>query len=132
MFESLQADQRQRWQRGDRLRVQSYVERYPNLATDIPNLMKLIGSEMALREAAGEAPNLDEYLSLFPQCAEELTKRNTGLHDVSLETVTFGTQPTDPSNRTVGRTARTRRNWVGEEWESFIALNSFRRIASWL
>ncbi|MEI7459813.1 MAG: protein kinase [Pirellula sp.] len=86
MFESLQQDQRECWQRGDRVTVQSYIAMYPALASDELALTDLVCSEVALRQAHGESPSLDDYVN-YPQCAEALRKQFTRIQNVSWETV---------------------------------------------
>ena len=86
MFESLQQDQRERWQRGDCVTVQSYLAMYPALASDALALTDLVCSEIALRQARGESPSLDDYVN-YPQCAEALCKQFTRIQNVSWETV---------------------------------------------
>jgi len=86
MFESLQQDQRERWQRGDCVTVQSYLAMYPALASDDLALTDLVCSEIALRQARGESPSLDDYVN-YPQCAEALCKQFTRIQNVSWETV---------------------------------------------
>jgi eukaryotic-like serine/threonine-protein kinase len=65
-------DQRRRWRLGQRALVESYVERQPALRDDAERLLDLIYQEVLLREQAGEAPRLDEYLGRFPQLASQL------------------------------------------------------------
>jgi hypothetical protein len=87
MFQTLQADQRQRWQEGDRIRVADYLVKYPSLASDISTLTNLLASEIAIRKAYGEIPSLDEYLNSFPQCASELRKQFASPSGTSLRGV---------------------------------------------
>src|SRR6516165_2430956 len=58
----LQDDQRRRWQRGERITVQAYLEEAPSLR-DYPDLVfELVCGEVRLREERGERPRLAEYL----------------------------------------------------------------------
>jgi serine/threonine-protein kinase len=68
----LQADQRQRWQRGDRVLVEAYLDRYPVLREEPEHLLDLIYNEMVLREDAGATPQYAEYRERFPHLDEEL------------------------------------------------------------
>src|SRR6516164_7795718 len=62
----LQSDQRHRWQRGERVLVQSYLEQTPSLR-DYPELVfELVCSEVLLREERGEKPRPVDYLELLP------------------------------------------------------------------
>jgi hypothetical protein len=71
----LQADQRERWQRGDRASVETYLEERPALQSDPDGLLDLIYHEMLLREESGETPRLPEYLERFPRFEAELRRR---------------------------------------------------------
>jgi tetratricopeptide (TPR) repeat protein len=66
----LRDDLRARWQRGERVAVEAYLERHPGLPADA--LLDLIYQEVVLLQEAGEAPQLEEYLSRFPQFATQL------------------------------------------------------------
>jgi hypothetical protein len=65
LSEVLRQDQRERWLRGERVLVESYVERHPELSSDTPALLDLIESEISLREEVGESPQPEEYLARF-------------------------------------------------------------------
>src|SRR5258708_989645 len=66
-------DQRQRWQRGERPRVEDYLNKFP-LLRDAPDLFELIYEEFLLREQLGEQPAVEEYAGRFPGHAEQLRK----------------------------------------------------------
>jgi serine/threonine protein kinase len=66
------ADQRRRWQRGDRRRVEAYAAEHPGHAHDAEFLLALIDGELLLRERDGEAPSLGEYCGRFPELAGRL------------------------------------------------------------
>jgi tetratricopeptide (TPR) repeat protein len=70
--ERLLAEQRQRWQRGDRLPVEAYLEQQPALRDDAEAVLHLVFNEVVLREQGGEAPRLEEYQRRFPRLANEL------------------------------------------------------------
>src|SRR6516165_2693984 len=62
----LQSDQRRRWQRGERVLVQAYLEEAPWLR-DYPELVfELVCAEVLLREERGEKPRPVDYLELLP------------------------------------------------------------------
>src|SRR5436190_181388 len=69
---SLRADQRERWQRGERVPVEAYLEREGALRADPEGVLDLIYNEVVLREEAGDMPQLGEYLARFPQFPSEL------------------------------------------------------------
>jgi tetratricopeptide (TPR) repeat protein len=68
----LRLDQRRRWQAGQRLAVEAYLEQEPEIKTDPEAVLELIYNEIVLREEAGTAPRLEEYLERFPEHAAEL------------------------------------------------------------
>jgi WD40 repeat protein/serine/threonine protein kinase len=68
----LRADQRERWQRGQRFLVESYLERQPPLANDTEAVLDLIYNEVILRQELGEPLQLEEYQKRFPQLAGQL------------------------------------------------------------
>jgi serine/threonine-protein kinase len=69
----LRADQLQRWQRGQRVPVEAYLEDVPALRDDPELAIDLVFSEFVLRrDVLREAPCLDEYLRRFPQHATAL------------------------------------------------------------
>src|SRR5262249_40368616 len=65
-------EQRRRWRRGERVRVEDYLEQYPALRSDGEGILDLVCNEIDLREERGECPQLDEYLHRFPQSAAQL------------------------------------------------------------
>ena len=72
LVERLLAEQRQRWQRGDRVPVEAYLGRHPALRDNAEAVLHLVFNEVVLRERAGEAPGLGDYQLRFPHLAAEL------------------------------------------------------------
>jgi serine/threonine protein kinase/WD40 repeat protein len=72
LVEELRQDQRVRWQAGDPVAVEAYLQRYPALQADLESALELVYREVVLREACGEAPQLEEYLHRFPELAPRL------------------------------------------------------------
>jgi len=68
----LRLDQRRRWQEGERVATEAYLERNPGLKSDPEAVLELIYNEILLREEAGTSPWLDEYVARFPQYANQL------------------------------------------------------------
>src|SRR5207249_194075 len=62
---SLRADQLERWRQGERIPVESYLDRHPSLRTDAEALLILLRGELLLRSEQGEVPQLPEYLERF-------------------------------------------------------------------
>jgi WD40 repeat protein len=68
----LHADQRVRWQVGDRVGVEIYLRYLPRRRDDPAFVLDLLFREAALREEQGNAPELDELLQRFPQYAVQI------------------------------------------------------------
>jgi predicted Ser/Thr protein kinase len=68
----LRVDQRQRWQIGDRVPAERYLQRYPNLRADVEAAVDLVYGEFLLRERYGEQPAADEYHERFPEFTDLL------------------------------------------------------------
>src|SRR5262249_1302815 len=66
-------DQRRRWEQGERVPVEAYLEQRPELAADADALLDLIVNEVVLRHERGEEASLAEYQARFPHLAAELT-----------------------------------------------------------
>jgi hypothetical protein len=69
LLTQLRQDQRLRWRRGERPRVEDYLERHPQLRADPDAVLDLAYAEFVLREELGEVPTEEEYLARFPQQA---------------------------------------------------------------
>jgi serine/threonine protein kinase len=69
---ALLADQRRRWQQGERVLVETYLAQFPDLRNNADGVLDLIYHEIFLREQGGEAAGLEEYLRRFPQWGSEL------------------------------------------------------------
>jgi WD40 repeat protein/tRNA A-37 threonylcarbamoyl transferase component Bud32 len=70
--QALLEDQRSRWERGERVLVEAYLEQHPRLAGDSEAVLELILHEVLLRQERGEAPRLGEYQQRFPHLAGPL------------------------------------------------------------
>jgi WD40 repeat protein/tRNA A-37 threonylcarbamoyl transferase component Bud32 len=66
-------DLQERWAHGERLRVETYLQREPALAEDTEGILELLYQEMVLRDRHQDPPRLEEYLRRFPRLAEPLT-----------------------------------------------------------
>src|SRR5690242_3406427 len=66
----LAVDQRERWQTGERIPAEVYLQRYPALQADVEKALELVYGEFLLREGLGETPTPEEYAQRFPQYAE--------------------------------------------------------------
>jgi tRNA A-37 threonylcarbamoyl transferase component Bud32 len=83
----LRADQQRRWQRGERIAVEGYLQRYPALVADPEAVLDVLYGEVLLREQQGEAPTAEEYQKRFPQYASRV-RRQFELHE-ALKAGTF-------------------------------------------
>ncbi len=72
LVESLLNDQRNRWKQGEDISVETLLEQEPSIQTNTEVILDLIYQEITLREAKGEKPHLDEYLSRFPHLKTDL------------------------------------------------------------
>jgi tetratricopeptide (TPR) repeat protein len=67
----LRVDQQERWRLGDRVAAETYLQQLPCLQADYEHALDLVYGEYLLREALGHSPTLDEYLTRFPQFADD-------------------------------------------------------------
>src|SRR5262245_35604510 len=94
----LRADQRRRWQAGQRLPVEFYLRRYPAVEGDPEAALDLIYGEYLLRERLGPPPDPAEILLRFPEHAD-LLRAQVGFHraladpDAPAQTATGATPP---------------------------------------
>jgi tetratricopeptide (TPR) repeat protein len=72
----LRYDQCRRWQAGERVPAEKYLQTYSILKTDPDQALVLIYGEFVLRQQLGESPTLDEYLQRFPDWAERLRQQD--------------------------------------------------------
>ncbi len=93
MWKSLLADQKARWQRGDRVRVEIYVAKHPDLRDHAPGLAELIQSEIRLRQSEGEVVDIDLYRSAYPECQAWLTPPAENFATQLLETTAAESPP---------------------------------------
>jgi hypothetical protein len=77
----IRADQRDQWLRGNRICVEEYLARYPDLAGRDEAILDLIYGEVLLREELGDVVNAAEYLGRFPGYADRL-RRQFELHEM--------------------------------------------------
>ena len=71
----LVVDQCERWNRGERVAAESYLQAFPALTGNLEMAIELIYGEFLLREELGETPPPEEYLQRFPQFAERLRQQ---------------------------------------------------------
>jgi tetratricopeptide (TPR) repeat protein len=69
----LRVDQEQRWNRGQRITAETYLQEHTLRLTDDESV-RLIVKEFRLRQAAGEAPKVQEYLNRFPRYTAQIQR----------------------------------------------------------
>ncbi len=72
LVELLRAEQRRLWLAGEQVATEAYFVLYPQLVADVTCALKMVYNEVLLREAAGDAPRIEEYVRRFPQYADQL------------------------------------------------------------
>ncbi len=77
---ALCVDQWHRWQQGDRVPAEEYLQMHPAVLTAADKAFDLVYGEFLLREEMGEEPKLDDFLNRFPQYAAEFQKQ-TKVHE---------------------------------------------------
>src|SRR5262249_33296051 len=68
----LLSEQRRLWRRGEPAPRGAVLRRYLGLDADAELVLDLIYNEVLLRQEAGQAPRLEEYLDRFPHLADPL------------------------------------------------------------
>ena len=90
-LERLCQEQRERWQRGERVLVESYLAEQPTLQTDSQAVLELLYQEVLLREARGEQPQAAEYVQRFPAYQQQIEKQFL-VHEALASTDPWATQ----------------------------------------
>jgi serine/threonine-protein kinase len=72
LLDAVCTDQLRRWNRGNRVLLEEYLKRIPQLRDDPDATCKAICGELELRKALGELPSLEEYVRQFPAFESEL------------------------------------------------------------
>src|SRR5438128_4156604 len=74
---ALCVDQWQRWQQGERIPAEVYLQMHPGLAAAPEDAFDLVYGEFLLREELGEQPSTEEFLKRFPQYALQFQRQDT-------------------------------------------------------
>jgi predicted Ser/Thr protein kinase len=82
LIELMHVDLERRLKAGEAVRVEQYLERYPELAADQAALLNLLASEFVLRQRGEPDLSREEYLRRFPALYEALLRR---IHEISLQ-----------------------------------------------
>ena len=98
----IRADQRKRWQQGDRVSAETYLNNFPSLKANNQALLDLVYNEVLLREENGDKPKVEEYVQRFPHLEAPL-RRQFALHAMlespSATTLDRGPPATAPSRQ---------------------------------
>ena len=98
----LRVDQRQRWQAGERVPAEVYLERHPELEKDTEAAIDVVFHEYLLRERLGDRPDAAELPGRFPRHAAVL-RAQIELHLAvaadALQTAVAPPPPDGPSRR---------------------------------
>ncbi len=76
----LSVDQWERWQQGERVPAEAYLQMHPGLAGAPEEAFDLVYGEFLLREELGEQPTIDHFLQRFPQYTSHL-QRQAKVHE---------------------------------------------------
>ena len=76
LTELLLVDQSMRWNAKQNITAEQYLELFPDLVNHPEYAMDLVYSEFLLRERLGLHPYIDEYITRFPQFADELQSQD--------------------------------------------------------
>jgi len=68
----LRIDHRERWRRGERVPVEIYFVKHPEVLSDAEVTLDLIFNEFLVREHCGDRPDAEEFLRRFPEHADML------------------------------------------------------------
>ena len=93
-------DQKSSWSRGERIPVEVYLERHPELRKDAEAMLDLIYQEYLLRRESGEAPEPEEFYTRFPDLAESLMLQ-FGV-DAAIQQINTSQAENDSSARNAG------------------------------
>ncbi len=91
----LLVDQRERWQRGERILAETYLERHPEFRGDDEAAVELIYGEFLLREMHAETPTTAEYAARFP-CHAGWLEKQFALHRM-LQNEASSQHPANPT-----------------------------------
>lgn len=68
----LRIDQRHRWQRGERVPAETYLQKHSEIGRDAETAVDLIFNEYLVREQCGDLPDVAEFLRRFPEHSDVL------------------------------------------------------------
>jgi hypothetical protein len=120
LAEVFHVDQHHRWEAGERVTAESYLQRFPEVLAEPEAAIDVIFHEFLLREQLGEPLSCEEYPNRFPQYAESLRSQiafhrllkesNASLAESHVDAST-ASMPADGQTR-IGSAARMRSGLV--------------------
>lgn len=75
LLDVIRTDQRARWERGQRILVETYLDGMEEVRQDPEALLDAIYGEFCLRDELGDEPQLGEYLARFPVHAHAIRRQ---------------------------------------------------------
>ena len=84
LIEAVKIDLQRQWQNGSQLSLESYFDRFPEIATNSNGFIELVACEYRLRAESDRPASMAEFLQRFPDRQEELT---IALSDTAAETL---------------------------------------------
>ena len=78
-------DLQERWKTGQPLKVEEYVERFPELATDPDAIVALVQTERKAQFGIDTTPDISEIVQRFPQLAGPLQEQFQTINSKSPE-----------------------------------------------
>jgi WD40 repeat protein/tRNA A-37 threonylcarbamoyl transferase component Bud32 len=92
------ADQRLRWQFGDRVGLEAYLQYLPKVRDDPAFVLDLLFREAALREEQGQAAALDELVQRFPQYGPQISVQYAQQHTLVVSGTKQNGETVDPNS----------------------------------
>jgi serine/threonine protein kinase/formylglycine-generating enzyme required for sulfatase activity len=116
LVELVHADLEKRLKAGESVRIETYLERFPELARDRPKALNLMAAEYRLRRRREPDLHVEEYLRRFPAFAEEACDKlaATELTDTNRSADSAGPVPQTRGGGESGLPARLGRYRVTE------------------
>jgi tRNA A-37 threonylcarbamoyl transferase component Bud32 len=101
-----QVDQDERWQLGECVPAEKYLEMWPPLAHDEDMYLDLVYGEFVLRQEHGEAVSVEAFCQRFPQIADRL-REQLEFHEEFEGVIENVLPPTEPSNEPIRQKSET-------------------------
>jgi|GEM_PF-6769717 len=80
----VQVDLERRLKAGEAVRVESYLQRFPELGGQTDAVIQLIATEFAMRQRQGLGASAEDYVQRFPEMAAQLRRCLAGVESVAM------------------------------------------------